>query len=236
MPPRHTGVPHTAHVTPRNHFRLAIRPARDSIVRSAIAKCCLMRNIFLGTIIGTALVLTAAAQASPGDRLRAMMAGRQNGGQADQAWRTLPAADRTIRYGDDAAQTIAFWPAREAKARRRWSCSSTAAAGHTAARRTRPARPRSSTSRAGLCLRLDRLPAGAAGDGGTTGGRCRRRAGGAAGAGRCAGDRPAPRGADGPQRRGAPCGAGRHRRTLSAAGRPFVRGCGGRDPDRRRGL
>ena len=73
-----------------------------------------MRNIFLGTIIGTALVLTAAAQASPGDRLRAMMAGRQNGGQGDQAWRTLPAADRTIRYGDDAAQTIAFWPAREA--------------------------------------------------------------------------------------------------------------------------
>lgn len=74
-----------------------------------------MRNLFLGTLIGTALVLTASAQARPGDRLRAMMAGRQNGGQADQAWRTLPAADRTIRYGDDAAQTIAFWPAREAK-------------------------------------------------------------------------------------------------------------------------
>ncbi|KAK0358214.1 hypothetical protein LTR94_036346, partial [Friedmanniomyces endolithicus] len=61
--------------------------------------------------------------------------------------------------------------------------------------------------RAGLCLRFDRLPAGAAGDGGTTGERCRRRTGGAAGASRCAGDRPAPRGADGPQRRGAPCGA-----------------------------
>ncbi|QCI94602.1 alpha/beta hydrolase [Novosphingobium sp. EMRT-2] len=74
-----------------------------------------MRNLFLGTLIGTALVLTAAAEASPGDRLRAMMAGRQNGGQGDQAWRTLPAADRTIRYGDDAAQTIAFWPAREAE-------------------------------------------------------------------------------------------------------------------------
>jgi hypothetical protein len=195
-----------------------------------------MRNIFLGTIIGTALVLTAAAQASPGDRLRAMMAGRQNGGQGDQAWRTLPAADRTIRYGDDAAQTIAFWPAREAAGPAPLVLFVHGGGWAHGSKENATGKAKVEHFPRGLCLRFDRLPAGAAGDGGTTGERRRCRAGGAAGASRCAGDRPAPRGADGPQRRGAPCGAGRHRRTLSAAGRPFVRGCGGRDPRRRRGL
>lgn len=65
-----------------------------------------MRRAFILTIAGAALAASALAQAAPGDRLRARLAGRGDASSAPQA-----AGKQEFAYGKDALQVLDYWPA-----------------------------------------------------------------------------------------------------------------------------